>query len=355
MVKLGPSGTLSCAVPVRVCALLGVAVNPTNGDLYVLGEENGFFTPTTPAMIFVYDPDTGASLSSFEVPTSRHLFGLFTDVQIAADSADDVYVPSAGSRGNRVLEYSASGTPLRRSRAPAPARLRNRPGRGRLLPQSLGGRHRQDRGTRSPAVRRLKRRQARGNRKRRRGSVALDGHGDMFADVDNGADRAAKENRPACISSSTARKAGSSPMWGRALWAIQMVKVNASKHGRRERGERPCIRDRRPKRNGMGVRASDRPVVGRGHREVGASEAKLGALVSPGGTQTSYRFEYSPTAAYGSSTPFPEGSVGEGLERARCRRPRAALRLGAPTITVSWRPANWATSTARPDLHHADR
>ena len=48
--------------------------------------------------------------------------------------------------------------------------------------------------------------------------------------------------------------------------------------------------------------------------EVGASEAKLGALVNPGGIQTSYRFEYGPTSAYGSSTPFPEGSVGEGLE-----------------------------------------
>ena len=57
------------------------------------------------------------------------------------------------------------------------------------------------------------------------------------------------------------------------------------------------------------------PVVGREFTaEVGASEAKLGALVNPGGIQTTYRFEYGPTSAYGSSTPFPEGSVGEGLE-----------------------------------------
>ena len=63
------------------------------------------------------------------------------------------------------------------------------------------------------------------------------------------------------------------------------------------------------------------PVVDRElTAEVGASEAKLGALVNPGGIQTSYRFEYD-TREYrkakrltGRSTPFPEGSVGEGVE-----------------------------------------
>ena len=39
------------------------------------------------------------------------------------------------------------------------------------------------------------------------------------------------------------------------------------------------------------------PVVDRElTAEVGASEAKLGALVNPGGIQTSYRFEYGPTS-----------------------------------------------------------
>ena len=47
--------------------------------------------------------------------------------------------------------------------------------------------------------------------------------------------------------------------------------------------------------------------------EVSTSEAKLGALVSPGGIGTSYRFEYGATTAYGQTTPFPEGNVGEGI------------------------------------------
>ena len=44
----------------------GVAVNPTNGDVYLFGEEEAL--SGTPAMIFVYHPNTGALLSSFEVP-----------------------------------------------------------------------------------------------------------------------------------------------------------------------------------------------------------------------------------------------------------------------------------------------
>ncbi len=65
------------------------------------------------------------------------------------------------------------------------------------------------------------------------------------------------------------------------------------------------------------------PVVDRElTAEIRASEAKLGALVNPGGLQTTYRFEYGPgpTSAYGSSTPFPEGSVGKDWKRTRCGR-----------------------------------
>ncbi len=49
------------------------------------------------------------------------------------------------------------------------------------------------------------------------------------------------------------------------------------------------------------------------------SEAKFGALVNPGGISTSYRFEYDTReyregeAPHGQTTPFPEGSVGEGV------------------------------------------
>ena len=59
-------------------------------------------------------------------------------------------------------------------------------------------------------------------------SVALDGHGDVFALVDSSADPCGEKARPASISSSTARKAGSSPMWGPAISAHLVAKRNAS-------------------------------------------------------------------------------------------------------------------------------
>src|SRR6202041_3365547 len=78
VVKLDPSGNLlSSPSPFGSAHYSGGAVSPANGDVYALGEEGGFSTPATPAMIFVYDPNTGAPVGTpFEVPASRNLFGL---------------------------------------------------------------------------------------------------------------------------------------------------------------------------------------------------------------------------------------------------------------------------------------
>jgi sugar lactone lactonase YvrE len=54
-------------------------------------------------------------------------------------------------------------------------------------------------------------------------------------------------------------------------------------------------------------------LVGESAVEVGATSAKLGAVVSPGGLSASYRFEYGTTDSYGSSAPFPEGATGAGF------------------------------------------
>ena len=59
--------------------------------------------------------------------------------------------------------------------------------------------------------------------------------------------------------------------------------------------------------------AASRPVIDRElAEEVGVSEAKLGALISPGALDTSYYFEYGTTTAYGQSTPYPVGDAGAG-------------------------------------------
>ncbi len=314
VVKLDPSGKLlSPPSPFGSGHYSGVAVNPTNGDVYVLGEEGGALTPATPSTIFVYDPNTGALLSSFEVSASRNVSGIFTDVQIAADSAGNVYVPNPA--GNEVLEYSPSGTLLKTftgfgasaPKEPTGVAIDSSgnlwvadSGNNRVVELDSGGAPVEVNGKpveiKSEGV----------------GSVALDGHGDVFALVANGADRCG------VLPSSVCTHLVEYSAEGRELADVgagnfesglsnSMVAVN-------EANGRVYVTDGE-KETVWVFGPPIAPVVGRElTAEVGVSEAKLGALVNPGGIQTTYRFEYGPTIAYGSSTPFPEGSVGEGLE-----------------------------------------
>ncbi len=314
VVKLDLSGKLlSPPSPFGSAHYSGVAVNPTNGDVYVLGEE-AFFTP---AKIFVYDPDTGAPVGTpFEVPPSRNFDGVFTDVQIAADSAGDVYVPVVPQ--NEVLEYSPTGKLLQTFTGSGAGALKEPTGvaigssgdlwvadsgNGRIVELDSSGAPVEVNGKpeeiESEGV----------------SSVALDGHGDVFALVDNGVDPCGEIGKscPHLIEYSAEGR--------------QLADVGAGSFGEHE-GSTGALDSMVAVDQASGrVYVTDglkekvwvfgppiAPVVGRElTAEVGVSEAMLGALVNPGGIQTSYRFEYGPTSAYGGSTPFPEGSVGEGI------------------------------------------
>ncbi len=314
VVKLDPSGRfLSPPSPFGSAHYSGVAVNPTNGDVYALGEE-GIFTPAT---IFIYDPETGTPVSSFEVPASRAsgLLGILTDVQIAADSAGNVYVPVVSE--NEVLEYSPSGMPLKTFTGTGAGALKEPTGvsvdssgnlwvagDNRIVELDSSGAPVEVNGKRveieSEGV----------------GSVALDGHGDVFAVVDNGADPCGAK-KPPCLHLAEYSSEGG-----------QLADVGAGNFGRESSTAfghffNMVAVDQASGRVYVTDGANETvwvfgpplaPVVDRElSAEVGASEAKLGALVSPGGIQTSYRFEYGTTTAYGNSTPVPEGSVGEGV------------------------------------------
>ncbi len=291
----------------------GAAVNPTNGDLYVLGEA-GFFAPTT---LYTYDPSTGALLSSFEVPASRNFSGVFTDVQLAADSAGNVYVPN--SPKNEVLEYSPAGTLLQTFTGSGAGAL-NQPtavaidSSGNLwVADSANNRIVELNSSDAPV-------EVNGKPVEIESegvwSVALDGHGDVFALVNNGADPCGNLVSPCphlVEYSSEGRQladvgAGSFGTPENPLSRFySMDAVN-------EASGRVYVTDSLNDTVWM-FEPPTAPVVDRElTAENGTSEAKLGALVNPGGIPTSYRFEYGPTSAYGSSTPFPEGSVGERFE-----------------------------------------
>ncbi len=314
VVKLGPSGSLlSPPSPFGSEYNSGVAVNPVNGDVYVLGQE---VLLGGAAKIFAYDPNTGASVGTpFEVSSSHNFSGLVTDVQIATDSKGNVYVPNPLE--NEVLEYSPSGTLLKTFTGSGAGALTEPTavavdssgnlwvaGSDRIVeldssgaPVEVNGK---PVGIESEGV----------------FSVALDGQGDVFAVVQNNAVPCGEKPSP-CVHLVEYSAEGR-----------QLADVGAGHFGETHGGSdrffdmvavdqangRVYVTDG-PNRAVWVFGPPVAPVVDRElTAEVGASEVKLGALVSPGGIQTSYRFEYGTTTEYGSSTPFPEGSVGEGLE-----------------------------------------
>jgi hypothetical protein len=77
----------------------GVAVNPTNHELYAVDAEH--------QEMQTYDPATGGLLSSFSVAGSANLLGAFTAVQIAADAAGNAYLPNAPN--NEIQVFNESG------------------------------------------------------------------------------------------------------------------------------------------------------------------------------------------------------------------------------------------------------
>jgi Mal s 1 allergenic protein-like len=329
VVKLDPSGNLlSPPGPFGSAHYSGVAVNPANGEVYVLGQE-GF---STPAMIFVYDPNTGALLSSFEVPASHNaIFGLLSDVQIAADSAGNVYVPVAPE--NEVLEYSPGGTLLKTFTGSGAGALKEPTGvavdsSGNLWVADSGNDRIVELDSSDAPV------EVNGKPVEIESegvwSVALDGHGDVLAIVNNSADSCGKHKSP-CLHLIDYSSAGR-----------QLADVGAGNFGGEHSGENERLFSAVAVDQASGrvyVAATGTvwvfgppiaPVVDRElTAEIGASEAKLGALVNPGGLQTTYRFEYGATSAYGSSTPFPEGSVGEGVESHAVWAAASGLAAGA--------------------------
>jgi hypothetical protein len=290
---------------------VSLAVNPSNGDLYALG---AFGSVTT------YDPSSGAPIGSFPVtltPGPEGVFGFASKPpQVAVDSAGDVFVPNAVE--NEVLEYPPGG--CESAAPPCPRVFTGGSGAGGLKGPSgvavdaSGNLWVADSGDDrieelSPAGAPIGEIRSEGVK-----SVELYGHGDLFAIVKNGADFCGSV-APPCSHlveyGATGAKladvgAGLFESGEQGLRVSSLVAVNESD------GRVYVTDDTYQKVWVYGPPQS--PVSSRElSAEVTTSEAKLGALINPGGIQTTYRFEYGTTTAYGHTTPFPEGSVGESV------------------------------------------
>ena len=307
----------------------GAAVNPTNGDVYVLGKASF----SQPLAIDTYDPCSGALLGSFSVPASGNLNGFFTVVQIATDSAGNVYLPVVPE--NKVLEYNPSECPA----LPEPCALKpvktftGGSGAGALSGPTgvavdssgnvwVADAHNnriEELGSTGTFVGEIKSEGV--------GAVALDTHGVVFAMVNNSADSCGSI-APPCYHLVEYSSAGA-----------QLADIGAGSFGEAKESPNTVPSMLAVNDSSGRVYVTDgtknliwvfgppsAPVIGRElAAEVGDSEAKLGALVNPGGLETSYRFEYLAEAAFHangdsfsgpnapSSVPFPEGNVGQGV------------------------------------------
>lgn len=345
----------------------GAAVNPTNGDVYVLTASG---SPTVE--LNTYDPNTGELLSSFAVPAAENVplspSFRFTIVQIGVDSAGNVYVPVAPQ--NEVLEYKPSECPA----LPEPCTLTplktftdggTLKGPTGVAVDSAGDLWVADSGNNrieelSPADVGLATIKSKGVQD----AIALDGHGDVLAIVKNSADFCGSVSQsPPCSHLVEYNAAG-----------VQVADVGAASFetGAGDRFPLMVAADRASGRVYVTDTAGEKvwifappvppTVENELSAEVGVSEAKLGALVNPGGLETTFRFEYLTEAAFQAngnsfsgpehaiSVPFPEGSVGEGLSSHAVWAAASGL---APGTTYHYRVV--ATSELGPPVFGRDQ
>jgi NHL repeat len=330
--KFGVGGELLSPSPFAEGLNTGVAVNPVDGDVYVL---EGLDFATGKPEIATYDPVTGKSVApNFPVARSNNFYvGGLTRVQIAADAAGDVYVPVVPE--NEVLEYSPTGAVLNTFTGGAGAGALQGPtgvaidSSGNLWVADAGNNRIEElsaTGTPSGEIKSV------GVE-----SLALDGRGDVFALVRNSADFCGAVKAPcshlveygsAGVQTADVGaglfEAGSDAPDGLSFSAVAVDESSGRVYITDSSHEVVWI---------FGPPTA--PIVSKElTAEVTTSEAKLGALVNPGGIPTSYRFEYGTSSDYGQSTPFPEGSAGEGIAAHAVWAAASAL---APDTTYHYR------------------
>jgi NHL repeat len=292
------------------------AVNPASGDVYVL--QAGFLGPTA---IDTFDPSSGALLSSFSVPESLNFSGAFTAVQIATDSAGDVYIPVTPN--NEVLEYDPATcpaapepcVPLKTFAGSGAGKLSEPTGvavdsAGNLWVADVGNNRIEELSAAGAFLSEIKSEGVQ--------AVALGAHGEVFALVDNSADFCGSLEPP-CSHLVEYSSAG-----------VQIADIGAGSFGAAEQNvpSMVAVNDSSGRvyvtdglKNLVWIFGPpSAPVVDKElDAEAGTSEAKLGAFVNPGGIETSYRFEYDTReykqgeGRHGISVPFPEGNVGQGV------------------------------------------
>jgi hypothetical protein len=292
----------------------GTAVDPVNGNVYAV---NGL---QPEEKISTYDA-SGRSLSSFSISGSANfLFGLVTVVQIASDSADNVYLPNAPH--NEVQELSPGGSVLGAitgagaEALSAPTGVSVDPagnvyvadnGNGRLEEFTAGGAFVMAIGTgvdktTGGEVCTAASGDTCGSSSDGVQAVALDAAGDIFVGENNGAGF-----HVAFYSPSGERLAdfglgtiGTAEIGGSDT--INTLAVGPS--------GRVYVTDGANDVVWVFAQQHEPAVLRQSSAAVTQTAAEVSATIDPGYASTVYRFEYGTSAAYGASVPAPDAALG---------------------------------------------
>lgn len=304
------------------------ATNPVNGDVYVLEALN--FATFTPA-IASYEPSTGTLVGKpFPVQSGHNFIGFAMITQIGVDSSGDVYVPEPLKEtvpfsfqyesNDQVLEYSSSGTLLHEFTDSGTLKEPS----GVAVDQPTGDLWVADTGNN-----RIAELDSTGAPVEVGGkpveipsegaeAVAVDASGDVFAVVKNSADfcgsitppcqHLVRYDKGASGEYEQVADIGAGSI-GNATSEQQLPSMLAVDHA----SGRVYVTD--PGKNRVWVFGPPKaPALTKEFAaEITTSEAKLGALVNPGGITATYRFEYGTSTAY---TQKIEGSAAGFTSRA---------------------------------------
>jgi hypothetical protein len=285
----------------------GVAVAP-NGDVYAINAGEVF---ADNAEIGTYERGTGNLLSSFSVAGSANTFFKLTWVQLAADAAANVYLPNAPN--NEVQEFDSSGALVNSITGSAEHALSRPTG---VAVDTSGnvwiadnGNERIERFDSSGAF--LGEIHSEGVQ-----AVAVDSSHNVYALVHDSADPCGSLAPPCYhvveysatgtqLADIGAGSIGEVAFGGLGGGVSTLAVDDSSGRVYVADGEHNLVWIFGP---------PTAPVVSQELAvEIGATEAKLGARIGPGGVETNYSFEYGTTTSYGQKTPIPEGNAGTGL------------------------------------------
>ncbi len=294
----------------------GVAFDPVNGHLYVIG----FLLETNGDMVETYAKGVGyGKISEFSIAGSGNLLGKITAVQMASDSAGNVYLPNPPN--NEVQKFDPEGNVLQTITGSGAEALKEPTGvavdaagnvyvadngNGRMEEFSPSGAFVMAVGTgvdqtTNGNVCTAASKDTCGPGSDGSQAVAVDASGDIFVGENSGAGFHVVLYSPA---GEQLGDFGLGTIGSSGLGVIDTLAVGPSGVVYVTDGGNNVV--------WVYARQSRPSLLNESASVVKQTSATLNAMIDRGNADTSYRFEYGTSAAYGASVPVSDADIGNG-------------------------------------------